>query len=183
MGGATGGVAQAGIGGLQLLEAKRTADAIKRQAQFNAQQAEYNAQLVELQKGELLAQVDNDVDRRQREVKRILGSQKTVLAAQGIEVEGELGEIFEADERQIALEDVQAIKNNGWRSALGLEMQAQDLRTQAKFGLAAGESQARSSLVTGGLQGIGNISGGLGQVQSSRIRRTAQTNANNRLRS
>lgn len=151
MGGAAAG-AQAGMAGLQLVEAKNQADSIKASSNFQARQTEFNAQLLELQKDDVKNQLDKDVFRRQQQTKKMIGSQKAAMAAQGIDVEGDIGVTLQEDEQQFSMDDVQSLKNNAWREAMGLEIQESDLRTQAAFARLGGKSQARSTLATGGLQ-------------------------------
>ncbi len=145
----------AGTAALQFLDARNKASAIERQSQFQAQQDRFNADLIDFQREDLLDRVGDDIEQRQKQVKQILGSQKAVLAARGIDVDSEFAEQAAFEERQIAVEDVSAIKNNAWRQALGLKLQSQNLRTQAKFTQAAGSEAASSTLTTGGLQALG----------------------------
>jgi len=160
MGAAAAGGAQAGIGALQMIEAKNQADMQRSRAEFAARQAEFNAALIETQQEQLKSQMLKDIDARQRQVKQMLGSQKAAMAGQGIDVEGELGQLFKEQEQQFALEDVQAIRNNAWRESMGLEVQKSDLRTQAAFTRLGGKEARRQTLVTGGMQAASSIIGG-----------------------
>ena len=90
--GAAGGAIQAGLGAAQIINAKNSADAAKAQAEFMAQQDEFNAQLLEYRKNEIGEIAQENIDVRQQQVRQMLGSQKVALAAQGIEVEGDIGE-------------------------------------------------------------------------------------------
>lgn len=152
MAGGAGGAAQVGVGALQLVNAKHSADAIKRQAEFEAKQQEFNAELSTIQQQEVKAVAQKDIDRRYQDLRQMTGAQKVALASQGIEVEGELGDQLAQDEEMFARQDVEAIKNNAWREAMGLEIQARNLQSQASFTRVAGRDRARSTLATGGLQ-------------------------------
>lgn len=149
--GAAAGAAQVGLGGLQMLEAKNQADAIKRQSEFEAKQQEFNANLIGIQQEELERQSKKDINRRNSETKQMIGSQKVSLAAQGIDVDSDVARVLEKEERRIGREDAQVIKNNAWRESMGLEIAKHDLRTQAGFTRLGGKEQARSTLVSGGL--------------------------------
>ena len=81
---AAAGFAQLGMGALQMVEAKNTADAMKRASEFDARQQEFNAKLVGIQKEEVLRQSGKDVDIRNTQVKQMVGSQKAAFAASGI---------------------------------------------------------------------------------------------------
>ena len=167
MSGGAGGAAQAGIGALQILNAKQTADAQRRQAEFAARQQEFNSQLTAMQIEDVEAIAKQDVQRRQRQLKQMVGSQKVALAAQGIEVEGELGEALEADERLYAAEDINAIKNNAWRQAMGLEIESRGMLMQAKQTRLGGKIQSRQTMATGALSGLSSMAGGFGDMYSA----------------
>lgn len=163
MSGGAGGAAQVGLGAFQILEAKNMADAQKRQAEYEARQLEFNSQIVQLQRRDILAQADEDVNARQTQVKQMIGAQKVSLAAQGIDVGSEVARDAEKEERRVGLEDVRAIKNNAWREAMGLEMKSYEMKSQASWTRAAGKSAARSTLVTGGLNAASSIVSGAGK--------------------
>ena len=155
--GAAGGAIQAGLGAAQIINAKNSADAAKAQAEFMAQQDEFNAQLLEYRKNEIGEIAQENIDVRQQQVRQMLGSQKVALAAQGIEVEGDIGEQLAEQERKLLQQDVEAIKNNAWREVFGLEQKQLDLRSSAAFTRVEGSERARQTMVTGGLAGLGNI--------------------------
>ena len=159
MSGAAAG-AQAGVGALQIWEAKNSADAIERQSAFEAMQLEHNAKLLEFQKEDIQAQLNDETTARFKEAKRLIGDQKVVMAAQGVTVEGGLGEQLMQEELQYAADDVQTLKNNAWRQAFGIEIEQENLKTQAKFTRIGGKEAARQTLVTGGLQGLSNVAEG-----------------------
>lgn len=149
--------AQVGMGLMQLSEAKNSADAIRRQAEFDARQSEYNASLVKYQKSEILSQAQRDTQYREQQVNKMIGTQKVSLAAQGIEVGSELGQALEQEERRIGAEDVQAIKNNAWREVMGLEIKRTDLMAQAGATRIGGMEKARTTLATGGISAVSSF--------------------------
>ena len=165
--GVAGAAVTGGLGVLNFIEAGNEADAIREQSEIDARQSEFNADLTDLQREDLLDKSSDAITRRQNQVRGMLGSQKAALAAQGIEVDGEIGVDLERDERATALDDTQAIKNNAWRDAFGLKQKAQDLRTQAKFGRASGQQQARNTLVTGGISSLGSFASAGSQLQEA----------------
>jgi len=152
------GAASVGMAGLQMYEAKNQADALKRQSAFEAKQMEFNAQLTDIRREEVGEQRDKDIVRRESQIKQMIGSQKSSMAASGIELDSELAEQIESDSLRTGAEDVQMIKNNAWKQAWGLEMEAQDLRSQAGFTRLGGKQRARQTLTTGGVQAIGSLS-------------------------
>lgn len=163
MSGSGAGAAQVGVGAFQVLEAKNQADALKRRSEFEANQLEYNSKLLQIQKREILENAQNDTQRRQTQVKQMIGTQKVSLAAQGVDVGSDVAQDVEREERRVGVEDVQAIKNNAWRDAMGLEIKSQDLKTQAKFTRLSGREGARATMVTGGLNAASSIISGAGK--------------------
>jgi len=164
MGGAAGGAAQIGMGGLQMVQGMEEAKAMKQQAEFNAKQSEFNASLVKYQQEDLQAESEEAVFQREQQINQMVGSQKVSLAAQGIEVEGEIGETLEQEERLIGLEDVQAIKNNAWRESMGLEIKKQDMLSSAKAMRIEGESRANARKMQGMMSGAGSMLRGASQM-------------------
>ena len=158
--GGGGGIAQIGLAGLGFLESYNQAEALKRQADFEAQQQRFNAELLKIQEKEIKRQADRETVNREARVRQAVGSQKVALAAQGVEVDSDLGAVLEAEERRVGLEDVAAIRNNAWRDAMGLEIKRMDTLFQARSTELRGRDARRSTLVTGGLRAAsGGISG------------------------
>lgn len=143
--------AQFGIGALGVLQAKSSADALKRQGEFRARQAEFNSQLIQYRTQDIHVRASTDIEERSKQVNQMIGSQKASLAGQGIEVEGELGEVFEQQEREVGMEDILTIKNNAWAQSLGLEIDAQNMKFQSRVASIEGKEAARQTLTTGGL--------------------------------
>lgn len=148
-----GGI-QVALAGMSYLEAKNNADAMRRQAYFEANQMEYNAELLDLYKEDLRKQSLNDIFQREAQVRQMLGDQKVALAAQGIDLSSEVAQNLSADEIQTGIDDVQAIKNNTWKEVFGIEVQQADLRTKAMGARITGKSQAKATLATGGLSAL-----------------------------
>lgn len=165
MGGTAGGVAQIGAGALGMVDAKNRADSLRQQAEYNARQAEYNAALIDYQKEDIEDQRDLAIARRYEQTRQILGSQKAALAAQGIDVEGDIGQTFEDQERKFAIDDVHTIKNNAWREVFGLEVEQQSLRSEAVFTRLSGESEASQTIATAGREMLGGTAKGLGTIR------------------
>lgn len=160
------GGASLGVSALQMVEAKNLADAQRRSAEFEAQQLEFNSQLVSMQKDGIGAQLEKDLESRQTQTKQMIGAQKVALAGQGIDIEGDLGEELQETEHFISNQDVQALKNNAWRQAMGLEIESADLRAQAGFTRLGGRDKARNTLVTGGLNATKTAIGGANRFRN-----------------
>ena len=159
-----GGGAQAAMGVAQVWQAKKGSDAEKLHSQYEARQMEFNAQMLDMRAEEVNVQAEKDIVQRQSDISRMLGTQKVSVAAQGIELDSEVALQIKEETERIGREDVMAIKNNAWKQAWGMEVESADMRSQADFTRQAGKSRARSTLVTGGLQGLSNVYSGAGKM-------------------
>jgi len=162
--GAAGGAAQVGLGGLSILESRNVAKAQKRESEFAARQLEFNAELIGMQKKDIAKESGKSQDRRHKQTSQNIGAQKAALAAQGISLDSEVVGLLEDQERQFGLEDVQTIKNNAWRETMGIEIEQDDLRNQARSTRLSGKETARQTLVSGGLQGLSQGAGGFSDM-------------------
>lgn len=151
------GAAAAGgaIAGTQVLSAKLQADAMKAQGEWQEQQMRFNADVTSMQRREIDKKSQEDVFQRQEDVRQMLGIQKVAIAANGIDLDSDVSKQLEADTRRTGMKDVLAIKNNAWREAWGLDVKAQDLRSQGALARAGADVGAATTLATGGLRAIG----------------------------
>ena len=149
-----GGVASA----VQLYQGFQNADAIKAQADFQKAQAEHNAQLAELKRSEVFKMAEEDIEDKQFEVRRMMGAQKSSLAANGISLDSDLAMELEAESRDIGASDIQKIKNNAWREAWGLSVEADNIRQSAKFNSSAAAQSAQNSIISGGANALSTVS-------------------------
>ena len=148
---AAGGVSA----GSQILAAKMQANAIEEQGEFQAQQLKFNSQIAMIQRKEIEDQADSDSFQKQKEVNQMLGAQKASMAANGLDVTGDLAQSIQSDTRKTGQEDVVAIKNNAWREAWGMKVKATDLSNQSNYAIAGSKFGAATTLITGGLQAAG----------------------------
>ncbi|RLA69513.1 MAG: hypothetical protein DRG30_10120 [Epsilonproteobacteria bacterium] len=160
--GAAAGAAQVGVAGLQFLEASNRAGAISRQAKFRAGQERFNAALIDIQKGEVEELAVQGAIDREAEARQMLGEQTVSLAAQGIETTGELGGILSRETIRNTRNDVNNIKNNAWREAMGLEIESTGMKIQSEFTLLKGKEMRRQTLAQGGLQAASSVVGAAG---------------------
>lgn len=155
------GGAQIFTAGLALENARGNAELAIKASELEQMQLRHRSDMAKIQAKDLIAQADTDVQRRQQQVKQMIGSQKASLAGQGVIIEGELGQKLEQQEKKILREDSAAIKNNAWRQAFGLELRAQDFQNKAAYSaieargrsgriLSEGFSDASDLLISGG---------------------------------
>lgn len=144
--------------------------AAREQGAFTAAQMEKNAKFAEAQAEDALKRGEKDVQAVYRKGKQVAGAQRAAFAAQGIEVDTGSAAGIQADTAAITSEDALTAKNNAWREAWGYRVQAEDMRMQGAMAKKAGETAARNSLITGGLNALdygvkayGHMSGGGGK--------------------
>lgn len=136
------------------------ADAQAQRAQGNYQNemANINAKYAELQSENAITRGNKQAADMKRETKRIIGSQRVALAAQGISIED--GSALQVQEDTAMIGEIEAmkIKNNAWMEAFGYKMEAQNQRQQGKLAKMAGDNTAATTIATGGWNAI---SGGI----------------------
>lgn len=142
-----------GIG--SLYGASKQAEAARAEAAFNAKQSEMNARLSEMQAEDAISRGDKEASNYKQKISQTIGSQRAAAAAQGIDVDSGSAMEIQEDTQRLGEKDVMTIKNNAWREAWGLKVEAQNHRANAVMGRAAGENRARMTLLTGGLQAAG----------------------------
>ncbi len=129
-------------------------------------QAEANARLIDKQAAEEIRLGNKQAAEYKKKGKLTQASQKTAMAAQGIEVSSGSALDILLETAEITETDVQTIKNNAWRSAYGMKSQAIETRAQGLFDRASAQAQANSSLITSGLKAAGNFNSAFGGPKS-----------------
>jgi len=134
-------------------------------------QGEANARLVERQAIDVIRRGEKEAFQYKKKLKLLQGSQKTSLAAQGIEISGDTALDILQETAEVSEIDAMTIRNNAWRESYGLKSQAIEYRAQGKFARAAAQAQAQSSLITGASKAYGNFSEAYGGKSNSSISR------------
>lgn len=143
-----------------LSSAQMSASAQKAQARFDATQYEGNARLADFKAREATRIGEKEVQRASLQNKRLVGRQRAVAAAQGIDPDsGSALDISEETAGLSALDQV-TIRNNAWKQAWGYQSEASQLRSQAAFTRIQGKSNVQKTLSTGGMQAATSIMGG-----------------------
>lgn len=86
------------------------------------------------------------------ETKQLVGSQRTSLAAQGINVTGGSARDVQFEAADIGEIEAMTIKNKAIREAFGFDAEARAADARAKAARRAGKFGAMSSLITGGMK-------------------------------
>ena len=130
------------------------------QANFKATQSLINSRMLERMSEEAINMGDQQARDYSKRIKKFRGSQRAVLASQGIDVD--LGSAADLQQEAVdtGIEDVQTIRNNAWRQAFGYKQDSVTKRFEAEFARIEGESaasslktKARLSLLGGAIKG------------------------------
>lgn len=125
--------------------------AIRSQGRYEAQQLEANARLANLQAEDATSRGKVEANRQRLATRRLIGSQRAALAAQGIEVDSGSALQLQADTAALGAQDALQIESNAYREAWGHRMQATGYQGQAGMARRASRNAARNTILTGGL--------------------------------
>jgi hypothetical protein len=132
--------------------ANSQSEAIKAQGQYQSNQLDFNAKLSDIQAKNALDRGSKNATSLKRRAKVLAGSQRAAAAAQGIEVGSGSAADIQADTATFSNQDAQEIRNNAWREAWGYNVEAMNLRSQARMARSGSEFAAKQTLLTGGIQ-------------------------------
>lgn len=127
-----------------------------------------NAQIADLQAQDAIERgaVQEKMQRRQTE--QVIGSQRTSLAAQGVDVNKGSAMDVQADAAYLGELDALTIKNNAAKEAWGYKVQAQDARFKGKIAKREGEFGAfKTILGSAGELLLAKYGGGIGKKSPS----------------
>lgn len=130
------------VGGISQRE---TAKAARDIAQFNARVAELQAEDARRRGVEVAALTRG-------KTKRLRGSQRAALAAQGIDIQTGSAADIQAETEDIGELDAITVKNNAMREAFGFETKATSERLRGELAFRAGTSAATETFLTGGVR-------------------------------
>jgi len=130
------------------------AGAIKSQAAYESQQLQMNSKLADLQAKSAIRVGKENAENYRRQVKQTIGSQRAIMAAQGIDISTGSALDIQTDTAEWGAVDALTIKNNAFREAAGYKIEAIGYRGQADFTTSAAKYRARNTLISGGLSAI-----------------------------
>jgi len=165
-----------------ILSSQQQARAMKAQGAFRKQQADANARMAMIQSDAALESGDRAAGVARRKGSAIEGAQKLAAAAQGIDINAGSALDLQLETQQMSEIDVNTIKNNAWREAWGYRAQADNLTGQGNMAASSANFNARSTVLTGGIQAGGYALQGLaaysrGQTAQSKVDDGSQPDA------
>jgi hypothetical protein len=146
-----------GQGVMELSSAYSQSEAKKLQGKYQKELFDHNSRMAGLQAEDALRRGDREANQQRKKARQVQGSQRAALAAQGIDVD--LGSAAEIQDETIVQgeRDAQTVRNNAWREAWGYRAQAEDAASRGLMGDAIAQSDARNTLITGGMNAAGSF--------------------------
>ena len=131
------------------------AKAVRAQGNYQNEMANINAQFAELSAESAITRGNKQAADVKRNTKKIIGSQRAAMAAQGISIDSGSALDVQEDTAMIGELEAMKVKNNAWMEAFGYKVQAQQDRQQGKIGKMAADNTAATTLATGGWKAVG----------------------------
>jgi len=144
-----------------LSTAYTSAQATKSAGEYQQQIAESNSRLANIQAQDAIVRGEAEAKKAKEAAKRLIGSQRAALAAQGLSLEEDDALFIQQDTAELGALDAWDIKNNAWREAWGYRVEANRYTTQGQFAKITSTAKARNTLLTGGLQATRDIAYGV----------------------
>lgn len=136
------------------------ANAQREQAKYQEHQYNQNAKMAEDQAADTIRLGDLEANQAGKKADAVRGSQRVAYANQGVDVNTGAAAETQADTVALGQLDMVTIKENAWRTAWGYKVEAANSRGKGAMTRAAGESAANTTLLTGGLNALGNLARG-----------------------
>lgn len=133
--------------GLGVAGAATSAVGAVKQGNAAKKQNDFNAGIADAQATDALARGREDEDRFRTEARRIRGSQRSALAASGVEVDSGSALDVQADAASLGELDALTIRHNAEREAWGFRVDAENSRQQGRNAQSAGRMQALGTTI------------------------------------
>lgn len=134
-----------------MMSSSSQASALRSQGAYEQQIYESNSRLAMVQADDAITRGNRDATEQLKQTKKLIGSQRAALAAQGIEVGSGSSLDIQQDTAAMGASDALTIKNNAWREAWGFKNQALDYSSKGALAGMTAKNQAKNTILTGGL--------------------------------
>lgn len=132
--GAFGGLGLSAVGQYKAGKAaQREGEAQKRAAESQAQLLDYNAAVADVQARDAIARGAEEESKYRQGVRKLIGSQRTALAASNVDVGFGSAADVQADAAFLGELDALTIRTNAAREAWGYKVEAEDTRKRAEI--------------------------------------------------
>ncbi len=128
--------------------------AMKAQGDYQRQQYNINADLNDQKAKDAVDIGNKNANAISRKAAQIKGEQRVAAAASGVNVDtGSAGDL-QSETTQMSEIDKMTTRVNAWRDAWGYKTAANDMRSQGAMAYRSAQNDARSTMLTGGLQAL-----------------------------
>lgn len=131
------------------------------QGDYARRMGNVNASLSDIQAQDALRRGDLEANRLGIRTRQLIGEQRVSAAGQGVEVNSGSPLNLQTDTAALSMLDQSTIRNNAYKEAMGLRMEAATERARGNMAYRTGRFQASNSLLSGGLNALGSVGGGL----------------------
>ena len=135
------------------------ASAIQGSADYQMTLATINNRFAEVQSRDILKTANKNAIEHGKNIKRLVGAQRASFAGSNILVGDGTAADIQDQTIEIGMEEQTRIRNNAWKQAFGIRAQASAQLLAARNAKEAADFQARTTLVSGAIAGIGGIAG------------------------
>jgi len=111
-----------------------------------------NARFADLQASDALKRGERSAIDIKRQGRQLIGSQRTALAAQGIELDNGTALDIQSDTADLSTRDAMTARNNAWREAWGFKAEAMNLKSAGNMESIAAKNRARNTLANAGIR-------------------------------
>lgn len=144
-----------------LFSASSQASATKQAGEYDASVFESNARIQDILAADAITRGDKEAVKAKQATKRLIGSQRAAMGAQGIDIESGSALDIQQETAALGAEDALTIKNNAWRESWGYKVQSNDLTGRADMARRTAKTKAKNTLLTGGLSAVKDIAYGV----------------------
>jgi hypothetical protein len=141
-----------GMAAAQLGSSAMQADAQRRQGKFQEAMSRINERRATLEAEDAMVRGEKEAGRYQKQVNQVIGQQRSGYAAQGVVVSSGTAAAIQEETAKMGAEDVQTIRNNAFREAMGFKSQAQQYGMSGRMARRAANFSADQTLLAGGLE-------------------------------
>ena len=134
-----------------MINALIQSDAIRSEAKFQSAMAKINERRAQLQAEDAIARGESEAGRYGEKVKQVVGQQKVSFAAQGVALDSGSVQAVQEDTMRAGQADVDTIRTNAFREAMGFKTQAQDYGMQSRMVKSTAQARAAGTLLAGGI--------------------------------
>ena len=150
--------------GLNVAGANQEGQALEAQAKYQQKMYEFNSILAEKQADDAIERGEQDVRTVRLETRKLVGSQRAALAAQGLDPDSGSASAVVDETRMAGIKDESTIRTNALREAFGFKIDALNSRASGQLGVLAAKSKASSGILNAGLSGLSTTLTGLGKL-------------------